>query len=194
MSKTMSLLRFPTPVGVLLVFSLVMATCVDAPSAPEGGGGPGVFVIAPVFSLVGPGGPESPMTAGQADALSAAFDRVNRFRMVIRRAADNVVVLDTVITVTPGEDEYDLTVPIAATTGEQFLVTLTAFQGDVELFTAVNIPATASPQGVPGSAPPAAVQMPLVYTGPGATATSVTVASRQVVLAPGGSATVGSSV
>ncbi len=178
----------------LLVLPLLVATCVDAPSGlEEGGGVPAGMVIAPVLSLVGPGG-ERPQTAAQQDALAAAFDLVDRFRMVVRRASDNVVVLDTVIVVTPGQSEYDLTVPISAKTDEQFLVTLTAMQGTTTLFTAENIPARAAPAGVPGSAPPAAVQVPLVYTGPGSTAASVTVGPTQVVLSPGGSATVGSSV
>ncbi|HSW31223.1 MAG TPA: hypothetical protein VLH75_17180, partial [Longimicrobiales bacterium] len=110
-----------------LFTTVLLATCVDAPSGPEGAGA-GAFVIAPAFSLVGPGGGR-PMTAGQQDALNAAFDRVDRFRMVVRRAADNVVVLDTVLVVSPGASEYDLTVPISAKDNEQFLVTLTAMQG-----------------------------------------------------------------
>ncbi|MDP2958763.1 MAG: carboxypeptidase regulatory-like domain-containing protein, partial [Longimicrobiales bacterium] len=179
--------------GVLLAL-VVVSSCVDGPSGPEGGGGRGLWVMAPVLSLVGPGG-ERPMTAAQGDALSAAFDRVNRFRLQVRRVSDNVVVLETVIEVTPGAEEYDLTVPIEATSGEEFLVTLVALQGDVELFTALNIPAKASlASAAPGSPPPVAVQIPLVYTGPGSTATSVTVLPRQVVLAPAGSATVGASV
>ncbi len=184
--------RFST-LRLALVSVLLLSGCVDAPSAPEGSGGPGAYVIAPVFSLLAPGG-ERPMTAAQQDALAAAFDQVDRFRMVVRRAADNVVVLDTVIVVTPGAEEYDLSVSLAAKDNEQFLVTLTAMQGATTLFTAENIPAKATPPGVPGSPPPAAVQIPLVYTGPGATAKSVVVGPTQVVLAAGGSATVGASV
>ena len=184
--------RTPSRARCALVLALLVATCVDAPSGPEGSG-PGAFVIAPTLSLVGPGG-ERPQSAAQQDALAAAFDQVDRFRMVVRRAADNVVVLDTVIVVSPGQSEYDLTVPISAKDNEQFLVTLTAMQGTTTLFTAENIPVAASPVGVPGSAPPAAVQIPMVYTGPGSTATSVTVAPVQVVLSEGGSATVGSAV
>ncbi len=192
MSRASFVRRGSLSLLAVLATTLLLASCVDAPSGPEGTG-PGAFVIAPVLSLVGPGG-ERPMTSAQEDALAAAFDQVDRFRMVVRRAADNVVVLDTVIVVTPGQSEYDLTVAISAKDNEQFLVTLTAMQGTTVLFTAENIPATAAPAGVPGSAPPAAVQIPLVYTGPGATATSVTVGPAQVLLAPGGSATVGASV
>jgi hypothetical protein len=183
--------RLGALLSVLVLMSVWASSCVDAPSAPDVGGG-GELVLAPVLSLVGPEGPAR--SAGQEDALSAAFDLVNRFRLEVRRASDNVVVLDTVVTVTPGADEYDLSVSLAARPDEQFLVTLTALQGNVPLFRAENIPAKATPQGVPGSPPPAAIQIPLVYAGPGATASSVTVGPAQVVLAPGGSATVGSSV
>jgi hypothetical protein len=177
--------------GALLVLPLLSA-CVDAPSAPEGSGGVAGLVIAPVLSLVGPDGPA--MAEGQEDALGAAFDLVDRFRMEIRRAADNTLVLDTVIVVTPGQDVYDLSVAIAAKPDEQFLVTLTALQGVTVLFSAANIPAKATPVGVPGSTPPAAVEIPLVYAGPGVTAVVVEAGPTTVVLAPGGSATVGSSV
>ncbi len=193
MAPTLPARPSPALPCLALVSVLLLSGCVDAPSAPEGSGGPGAYVIAPVFSLLAPGG-ERPMTAAQQDALAAAFDQVDRFRMVVRRAADNVVVLDTVIVVTPGAEEYDLSVSLAAKDNEQFLVTLTAMQGATTLFTAENIPAKATPPGVPGSPPPAAVQIPLVYTGPGATAKSVVVGPTQVVLAAGGSATVGASV
>ena len=43
--------------------------------------------------------------------------------------------VDTVISVTPGLDEYSLAAPVViGSADEQFLVSLTAFDGDVELF------------------------------------------------------------
>jgi hypothetical protein len=178
--------------GTLVTLAL-LATCVDAPAAPEGPESPGAFVIAPAFSLVGPEGPA--MSEGQENALSDAFDLVDRFRMQVRRATGNVMVLDTVLLVTPGGDEYDLSVPIAAASSdEQFLVTLTALQGTTELFKAENIPTRATAANVAGAPPPPALQIPLVYSGPGATAASVTVGPTQVVLAPGAGATLGAAV
>lgn len=180
---------------VLLSFAAVFASsCVDGPSAPEGAGALAPsFVIAPVFSLVGPEGPA--LSAGQADALKSAFDRVDRFRMVVRQAASNAVVLDTVIAVTPGEEEYDLSVSVDAhSSGESFLVTLTAMEGETELFRAEAIPVQAVPagQGSAGSVEP--VSIPLTFTGPGATAASVQVAPEYVVLGPGGTAELAAKV
>src|SRR5689334_8189423 len=76
---------------------ILLVSCVDAPLAPTSPGH-GAIRIAPTLSLQG-------AVAGtpQADALAAAFDRVDRFRMVIRRASNDEVVVDTVITVTPGQ-------------------------------------------------------------------------------------------
>jgi len=178
-------------VSALVLLPLATAACVDAPAAPDGSG-PGGFVLMPVFSLVGPNGPA--MSEGQEDALSEAFDLVNRFRLQLFRASDKALVLDTVIVVTPGGDEYDLSVGLQAQENEQFLVTLTAMQGETELFKAENIPAKAAPVGVQGAPPPAPVQIPLRYSGPGATATSIEVGPTQVVLAPGGTGTVGAAV
>lgn len=178
--------------ALLTLLPVVLASCVDAPSAPEGLAGPAAFVVAPQFSLQGPTGPAT--SEDQESALAEAFDQVDRFRMEVRRASDGTLVLDTVITVTPGAEEYDLSVNLDAQENEQFLVTLTALKGDVELFTAENIPATATPAGVAGGTPPTPIEVPLTYSGPGATAASVSVAPGQVVLAPGGTATVGAGV
>lgn len=169
---------------------LLLASCVDAPSAPERGDG--ALVIAPVLSLLGPDGPAR--NEAQEGALAAAFGLVDRFRLEVRRVSDNALVLETVVTVTPGQEEYDLTVPISAPPGERFLVTLTALQGETVLFTATAIPATAAAAPPPGAPGPTPVQIPLVYSGPGATATSVTVSPAQVVLAPGGGASLTATV
>lgn len=176
-------------VAALLV---LVASCVDAPSAPEGmAATPGPFVIAPVFSLVGPGG--GTVTPAQASALGDAFDRVDHFRMIVTKAG-GAVVLDTIIEVTPGSDEYDLQVDVSAVAGESFLVTLIALEGTTELFKAESIPVTAATPGAPGAAPPPAANIPLTYTGPGATAVSVEVAPGQVVLGAGGTAQMGAKV
>lgn len=185
-------LRRARPLVLALLAPLLVSACVDAPAAPEGVGAAS-FIIAPAFSLVGPEGPAR--NEGQADALNEAFDLVDRFRMQVRKASDNALVLDTVLVVTPGGQQYDLSVPIAAANNEQFLVTLIAMQGETELFKAENIPATASPAGLPaGAPPPTPVQIPLVYSGPGATADAVDVGPEQLVLPPGGAGIVGASV
>ena len=111
--------------------------------------------------------------------------------MVVRRASDNVVVVDTIISVTPGQDQYELAVPVFTTSAaEQFLVSLTAFQGTIELFSAPDIPVRATRADTPASSP----EVALTYSGPGATATSVEVEPAQVVLGPGSTTTLTSKV
>lgn len=106
----------------------------------------------------------------QADALNAAFDRVDRFRLIIRRASNSEVVKDTVITVTPGQNAYSLSSPVPSVLpNEQFTVVIVARQEDVVLFESAPVTVT----GVPGDAPPGAALSPrieLSYTGPGAAA------------------------
>jgi hypothetical protein len=191
---------FRASLGLLLASLVLLSTsCVDAPSAPEGAGGspftlPGGFVIAPVFSLVSANGPA--LTPAQANALGAAFDRVDHFRMIVTRVSNGTVVVDTLMSVTPGSDQYDLNVDVpAASEGEQFLVTLIALEGTTELFKAENIPVQATTKtGGTGGTPPPAVDVPLTYTGPGATATAVEVAPGQTVVAPGGTSQMGGKV
>ncbi len=85
---------------------------------------------------------------------------------------------------------------IIGSADEQFLVTLTAFQGDVELFSSPPIPTRATrvdAAGNPvGGAAAGAVSTTIArtYSGPGATATSVEIEPGQVVLGAGGGATV----
>ena len=180
-------LRAPASLAILLLGAL---SCVDAPSAPSDDFSPGALLFAPRLSLAGPSGPAQ--SVAQSDALDAAFDLVDRFRMVVRRASDNVVVLDTIIIVTPGQEEYELAGPVASTTAaEQFLVSITAFQGTLELFTAPDIPVRATRDA---DAPASSPTVTLTYSGPGATASSVEVEPAQVVLGPGGTSTLAHEV
>ncbi|MFQ5536471.1 MAG: SdrD B-like domain-containing protein [Gemmatimonadota bacterium] len=186
----------PTISGALfLAGSLLLGACVDAPYAPTDVGVPGVFVLAPNFSLVGPDGPAR--TEAQNDALNQAFDQVNRFRMKIRRQADDALLLDTVLVVKPGQDEYDLSVDVpGAVANQAFLVTIIAMKGQQELFTAENIPVKARPAGAAaaGGQNPAPVNVPLTYSGPGADAVSVELAPETVVAAANNTLTFGAGV
>lgn len=178
---------------LLLALLLPTSTCVDAPYTPDDVGLPGAFVLSPSLSLVGPAGPAR--TPAQGDALAEAFDRVDRFRLQVRRAATGELLLDTTIQVTPGQDSYDLSVDVETlTAGEAVLVTLTAMEGDTELFQAENIPVTAVSEGTPTADTPAPTEIDLTYTGPGATASSVVLEPGQVVLGPGGGAELAAAV
>lgn len=184
--------RVRTTFAALLVLFAAYA-CVDAPYGPDSVEAPGTLVVAPALSLVAPSGPA--LTAEQSNALAEAFDLVNQFRMEVRRQSTGALVLDTLIAVSPGQDAYDLSANVNASVEELFLVTLTALQGDKELFKAESIPVTAVPTAAANSArPPAGVSVPLTYSGPGATATSVEVDPGQVVVGVGGTVQMGAKV
>ena len=46
------------------------------------------------------------LSAAQEDALDAAFDLVNRFRLIVTRLGTSEVLLDEIIEVTPGQDVF----------------------------------------------------------------------------------------
>ena len=106
--------HFRRALSSLAILSLALLSCVDAPSAPTEEPSPGAFLFAPRLSLVASNGPAQ--SVAQAEALDEAFDLVDAFRMVVRRASNNEIVVDTVISVTAGQGEYDLAVPVVTTT------------------------------------------------------------------------------
>ena len=173
-----------------LGFVLLLWSCVGGDGTGlgegEGVGVPNGFVIEPRVSVVGAEGgtPES-------EALRAAFDRVDRFRMVVKRASGEVV-YDSTITVSPGASEYTLSADVTVlSAGEAFVVTLTALEGETELFVSPEISVQAVPvEGSGGTTGGATVDVGLTYSGPGVRATRVEVSESSVVVAPGGSALV----
>lgn len=176
-------------VGLLGLFS-----CVEGPSSPTSAKPTWSLTIAPVFSLAGPQATSGPLPSSQADALNEAFDKVDHFRMVVTSASTSKVVLDTVLVVTPGQNEYDLTVDIDASPGESYTVTLTALHGTTELFTSdpVTVTSTAPSDGT--TAAPTPTNVTMRYAGPGAAATSISITPGSLVLAPAGSATLSAAL
>ena len=76
--------RTPRLLGLAAVtLAVVVSACVDAPSAPADDVGSGALFFAPQITLVGPAGPATSLA--QTGALDETFDRVDRFRMVVRR-------------------------------------------------------------------------------------------------------------
>src|SRR5947207_1665992 len=111
-------------IAALLLTSALLASCTEAPGVSPAAPGPlmGRVVIAPVLSFVG-----AAAGSPQADAMSAAFDHVDRFRLIIKRASDGQVVKDTTIVVRPGASSYDLSVPVPAVLpNEQFILKIIA--------------------------------------------------------------------
>ncbi|MBW2256467.1 MAG: hypothetical protein JRI25_17990, partial [Deltaproteobacteria bacterium] len=170
-----------------LVAALLVSSCADAPSAPDASSFAAPFTIAPSLALVGPSGAPA-ATAEQANALAEAFDLVDRFRMLVTRIPDGETVVDTIIAVTPGQNQYDLSVTIELVGAEeQFSVSLTALQGTTELFTADPVTVTATTATPDASSPPPApTNITMQYSGPGVAATSVQITPASLVLGPGG--------
>lgn len=171
---------------VLIALAAFGFGCADGPQAPEGEA-PQPFTIAPALSLVSTGNQRAD------DALSRAFDEVNRFRMVVRRLSTGEVLLSTVIQVTPGAEAYELSVEIQSVSpNEQLGITITAFNGEVELFASSEITLTANAAAGGGGA--VEIDIPLSYSGPGATATDLNVAASRQVLNTTGTGTLSAVV
>ena len=128
-----------------------LSACTDA-VAPGGGGIPLLFSLQAAAGI--------PATEGAA--LGQAFDRVDRFHVVVEDAVNHTVYADTVIHVVPGASSHELDVVLPESAlGAMLEVTITALQGETELFTAtVQAVATRSGEGEP-------TQVGVRYTGPG---------------------------
>ncbi|MHB0964100.1 MAG: beta strand repeat-containing protein [Gemmatimonadaceae bacterium] len=129
-------------------------------------------------------------TAMPARALHAALQQVafERVRITLRRE-DGSIALDTVVNFPAGADSLvlGLTVslpPTAPSTGVPLSLNLGYVNaaGDT-VFKGGPFPVTVRPP--PGGAPPAPVQVPIHYTGPGATAASVAITPKTFSGTPG---------
>lgn len=164
----------------VLVFLPLLVTCSDAPSAPDGldPSRAGYFTLVPRFAASAEGDEA-------AEAAARVFDRVDRFRLVLRRIPSGELAKDTTIGVEPGQESYSFSLPVSLDQpDERFTLELTGLEGQTPLFTAT---AEVSPTAALSSAPP--VDIDLEYSGPGATATSATITPAGTVLSPGTSRT-----
>ncbi len=178
---------FKTSRLAALFLALFGLSCADGPQAPEGQA-PQAFVIAPALSLVTTGNQRAD------DALARAFDQVNRFRMVVRRIATGEVILHTIIEVTPGAQAYELSGEIQVLSPtEQLGITITAFNGEIELFASSEITLTAA-AAAGGRGGATEVNIPLSYSGPGATATDLNINASKQVLSTAGTGTLSAVV
>ncbi len=141
-----------------LLAALICASLSAALSACSDSTGPADGGIALALSLQAAEG----VPATEGAALGQAFDRVDRFRVKVEDAVNRTLYADTVIRVTPGASahELDIALPESAL-GAVLDVTVTALQGQVEMFTAtVRTTATTGDEGDP-------TQVGVRYTGPG---------------------------
>ncbi len=158
---------------------LSLLSCGREVTAPQGGfhlAGRGMFSVEPQF----------PRLIGNASLTEAVnFQRV---RVVLRRP-DGSIALDTMIAFPPGADSVALSadVALAASTGnggENFKLSLGYVNaaGDT-VFKGGPVDVTILPRGSSASPPPP-VQIPVVYSGTGASATSVRIAPRSLNVFP----------
>lgn len=177
----MTILRAPRRAagfGILLA-SLLVSCGRDAP-VPTGDGVTlvrhGLLAFEPVF-------PRLPGGASLTDVVE--FEKV---RVVLRRA-DGSVALDTIVLFPVGVDSVVLatTVPLspsAGSGGENFKLDLGYMNAAGEVvFKGGPVDLTVVPKG--SSNQPAPVQIPIRYTGPGSTATKVTISPRSVAVTEG---------
>jgi Carboxypeptidase regulatory-like domain/WD40-like Beta Propeller Repeat len=166
--------------AALILSSAVISGCTEAPEASVGAGLlPAIVAIQPTF-------PAALLRSSAAtDALAQAFDRVDRFRMIVRRLSGEIVV-DIIITVTPGQESHSLSAEVPMQqASEQFIIDLIAMVGSTELFRSEGIAVQAVAGGVTETA--GAGDAELQYVGPGATASVVTVSPITIVIGPGAS-------
>lgn len=146
-------MRFrPTPILFLAASAILVASCLDAPTAPRARSG--ALALAPRF----------------AHAVAAGIVDVTAVRVTLERTSPAGIVVDTVITFPPGAEEVSLTLraPIEGSS-ESFLTRLAMVNalGDT-VFRAGPTPVTLTTEPTP-----TIVEPELNYTGPGASAASV---------------------
>ncbi|RMH22796.1 MAG: hypothetical protein D6701_01070, partial [Gemmatimonadetes bacterium] len=169
----------------LLVLSLLPALggCTDAPLATPDD----VAAVARLLPVLRYAGDAARTGTPEEDALDAAFDRVDRFRLIVRRVATGALVLDTTLVVTPGADEYDLSVEVTGLPpGSEVAVVIVALEGETVLFESPPVTVATSEAGSADAPTPFEVE--LTYMGPGARATAVELDRAGLVLEPGGTA------
>ncbi len=164
--------------GVLFVAAVV--SCGKDVTGPLGAAGRYVRGLAfnPIF-------PPAFQVSGASGVVQ--FNRVH----VVLHHSDGTVALDTTIDFPVGQDSLtlDLTVKLldnAPTTGEPMSLNLGYLNaaGDV-VFSGGPVSVTAAPPSAPG-VPNPPVQVPVIYTGPGATAVSVAISPRSLTVLAGG--------
>ena len=164
-------LRREALLGAALLIAVL--SCGREPTAPEASETGAVrwahaLAFQPLFPKV------LQQVSGASSVVS--FDHVH----IVLRRVDGSVALDTVVAFPVGSDEITVSMNVrlaqsAPTTGEPMALTLDyRSAADVSVFHGGPVTVIVSPT-VPGAGPPppSTVTIPLTYTGPGASATSV---------------------
>ena len=135
--------------------------------------GVGVLTLLACEGAVGPNTPSSlplafTITASESagatenDALGRAFDKVNKYRVVVTDALTLEVLADTVVAVPNGLTAHTLDIQIPESAlGRMLRIEIVAFEGETELFR------TEAAAAVEGGSEQKNVEVPVRYTGPG---------------------------
>jgi len=166
---------------VFVLLALTVATCTDAPVAPSGGVERPI-VLAPMFSYAG-----VQQGTPQADALNAAFDRVNAVRVLVFTDNPRTLLLDVVIEAAADDEGIEVEVELPGVEpGQQLIVVILGLEivdgVTTELFTTGELSVTA--QAADSNDPVQKIEAALTYTGPGAAAGSVQITGGDLVLSP----------
>ncbi|MCH7563218.1 MAG: Ig-like domain-containing protein [Gemmatimonadetes bacterium] len=133
----------------------------------------------------------------QADALNAAFDRVNAVRVLVFTDNPRTLLLDVVIAAEADDEGIEVEVEVPGVEpGQQLIVVILGLEivdgVTTELFTTGELSVTA--QAADDENPAQEIEAPLTYTGPGAAAASVEITGGDLVLSPEASRALGSVV
>src|ERR1035437_1377211 len=134
---------------------------------------------------------EFPPAYQQSGSGASGVVRFNRVRVVLHHS-EGTIALDTIIDFPAGADSLPVTLqvkllPSAPSTGELLSLNLYYINAaDDTVFEGGPVGVTATPSS-PGSAPPAAVTIPVRYTGPGASAVAVQISPRSGTVVSGNS-------
>jgi len=140
-----------------------VAACAEFTSGPRPGGSvPATFALAPRFESSASG------TAAALAQLGLEFDQV---RAIVVRPPSTTL-KDTVISFRPGDSPVTLELSVSAVPGDTLVMTLQYRSGTIVLFEG-TVKVVARPVNAVGT-PTNAVSITVKYTGPGATATKLT--------------------
>jgi len=147
---------------VSVLLALTVVTCTDAPVAPPGSVERPI-VLEPMFSYAG-----VQQGTPQAEALDAAFDRVNAVRVLVFTDNPRALLLDVVIAAEADAEGITVEVEIpGAEPGQALIVVILGLEivdgVTTELFTTGELSVTA--QAADDGSPPQQIDAALTYTG-----------------------------
>ncbi len=134
-----------------LLLIVVAGACSDSVSPDRTEGYPLLFSIRPASSI----------SANEHEALGRSFDKVDRYRVIVRDSLTREQIVDTLMHVPPGLTTHTLDISVPASSiGRILVLEIIAFQGDTELFRTETEVTVEEGDGQ-------SIEVPVRYTGPG---------------------------